>query len=86
MPIRIPRVGLIAGCRVLDGRVSRDGYAKLTRGRDQLWEGRIRSLKHYKQDVREMTAGDECGIGLEGFEDFQEGDVLETYRLELEEI
>jgi translation initiation factor IF-2 len=86
MPIRIPRLGQIAGSRVLDGKVSRDGYAKLTRGREQLWEGRIRSLKHYKQDVREMTAGDECGIGLEGFEDFQEGDVLETYRLELEEI
>jgi translation initiation factor IF-2 len=86
MPIRIPRQGIIAGSRVVEGRVSRDGYAKLTRGREQIWEGRIRSLKHYKEDVREMTAGDECGVGLEGFEGFQAGDVLETFRLELEEI
>jgi translation initiation factor IF-2 len=86
MPIRIPRQGLIAGCRVVEGRVSRDGYAKLTRGREQVWEGRIRSLKHYKEDVREMTAGDECGVGLEGFEGFEAGDVMETFRLELEEI
>jgi translation initiation factor IF-2 len=86
MPIRIPRQGLIAGCRVLEGKVSRGGYAKLMRGREQVWEGRIRSLKHYKEDVREMTAGQECGIGLEGFEGFAVGDVIETFRLELEEI
>jgi translation initiation factor IF-2 len=43
-------------------------------------------LKHFKEDVREMPAGQECGIGLEGFEDFQTGDTMETYRLEREEI
>ncbi len=103
-PIRIPRVGLIAGCRVLDGKVSRGGYVKLMRpaavvaagGRGsrtvatgaltQVWEGRITSLKHHKEDVREMIAGQECGIGLEHFEGFQPGDIMETYRLELEEI
>ena len=84
-PIRIPRQGTIAGCRVVEGRVSRDGYAKLMRGRNQVWEGRIRSLKHYKEDVREMVAGDECGIGLDSFEGFEAGDVMETFRLELEE-
>ncbi|HEY4025744.1 MAG TPA: translation initiation factor IF-2, partial [Candidatus Dormibacteraeota bacterium] len=85
-PIRIPRLGLIAGSRVVEGKVSRGGHVKLMRGRTQVWEGRITSLKHHKDDVREMVAGQECGIGLEHFEGFQEGDTMETYRLELEEI
>ncbi|MGH7869141.1 MAG: translation initiation factor IF-2, partial [Candidatus Dormibacteraceae bacterium] len=86
MPISIPRQGLIAGCRVEEGRVSRGGYAKLKRGSGQLWEGKITSLKHYKSDVASMSEGDECGIGLEGFEGFKEGDTIETFRLEREEI
>jgi translation initiation factor IF-2 len=84
-PIRIPRLGLVAGSRVVEGKVSRGDRVKLMRGREQIWEGRIRSLKHYKEDVREMVAGDECGIGLEGFEGFDPGDVMEAFRLELEE-
>jgi translation initiation factor IF-2 len=104
MPIRIPRLGVIAGCRVVDGKVSRGGYVKLFRpapvaagaGRGgsrstslpatPIWEGRITSLKHHKDDAREMIAGQECGIGLDHFEGFEPGDVMETYRLELEEI
>ena len=86
MPIKIPRMGLIAGSRVLEGKVSRGGYAKLTRGREEIWEGRISSLKHFKEEVREMIAGQECGIGLEGFEAFEAGDTIETFRLEREEI
>jgi translation initiation factor IF-2 len=85
-PIRIPRLGIVAGSRVEEGKVSRGDLVKLTRGRDQVWEGRIRSLKHFKDDVREVVAGQECGIGLEGFEGFQPGDKMETFRLELEEI
>jgi translation initiation factor IF-2 len=86
IPIKIPRLGIIAGSRVLEGKVSRGGWAKLFRGKEMLHEGRISSLKHFKEDVREMPAGQECGIGLEGFEDFQTGDTMETYRLEREEI
>jgi translation initiation factor IF-2 len=102
MPIRIPRMGIIAGSRVVDGKVSRGGYVKLMRpaavpagrgGRSggggaltQVWEGRITSLKHHKDDVREMVAGQECGIGLDHFEAFEPGDIMETFRLELEEI
>jgi len=86
VPIRIPRVGLIAGSRVVEGKVSRGGHVKLLRGRTQVWEGRITSLKHHKDDVREMVAGQECGIGLERFEGFEPGDIMETYRLELEEV
>ena len=86
VPIKIPRQGVIAGCRVVEGKISRGGWAKLLRGKEQLFEGRISSLKHFKEDVREMSAGQECGVGLEGFEAFEPGDVMETYRLEREEI
>jgi translation initiation factor IF-2 len=86
MPIRIPRLGIIAGSRVLDGRVTRGSHVKLSRGREQIWEGRISSLKHFKEDVREMVAGQECGIGLESFEGFEPGDTMESFRLEREEV
>jgi len=86
MPIKIPRQGVIAGCRVTEGKISRGGWAKLFRGKEQIFEGRISSLKHFKEDVREMSAGQECGVGLEGYEAFVPGDFMETYRLEREEI
>ena len=86
MPIKIPRLGIIAGSRVLEGKVSRGGWVRLFRGREMVHEGRISSLKHFKEDVREMPAGQECGIGLEGYETFTAGDTMETYRLEREEI
>ncbi len=85
VPIRVPRVGVVAGCRVLEGKVSRGDRVKLMRGRTQIWQGNIRSLKHLKDDVREMVAGQECGIGLESFDGFQPGDVMECFRLEREE-
>ena len=86
IPIKIPRLGIIAGSRVVEGKVSRGGWVKLFRGREMVFEGKINSLKHFKEDVREMVAGQECGIGLEGYEAFQAGDTMETYRLEREEI
>jgi translation initiation factor IF-2 len=86
IPIKIPRQGVIGGCRVDEGKVTRGGWVKLFRGKEQIFEGKISSLKHFKEDVREMSAGQECGVGLEGFEAFQPGDVMETYRLEREEI
>ena len=86
MAIKIPRQGVIAGCRVVEGKISRGGWAKLFRGKEQIFEGKISSLKHFKEDVREMAAGQECGVGLEGFEAFEPGDSMETYRLEREEI
>src|SRR5438309_2543920 len=64
-PIKIPRLGIIAGSRVLEGKVSRGGWVKLFRGREQVFEGRITSLKHFKEDVREMPAGQDVGVGLE---------------------
>src|ERR1700730_1448865 len=85
-PIKIPRLGIIAGSRVVEGKVSRGGWVKLFRGKDLIHEGRVTSLKHFKEDVREMPAGQECGIGIEGYEAFLAGDTMETYRLEREEI
>jgi translation initiation factor IF-2 len=55
-------------------------------GGEMIFEGSISSLKHFKEDVREIAAGQECGIGLEGWEDFQAGDYMETFRREREEI
>src|SRR5205807_5738720 len=70
MPIKIPRLGMIAGSRVLDGKLSSGGWVKLSRGGNQVFEGRISSLKPFTEDVRELTAGQECGIRLQGYKDF----------------
>ena len=78
----ISKVGKIAGCRVLDGEIRRSGKVRLTRGTDIIFEGEIASLKHEKEDVREIRNGQECGIGLKNFNDVLVGDVLECYTLE----
>ena len=72
----------IAGCRVTEGELRRNGKIRLTRGKDIVYEGEVASLKHEKEDVREMRTGFECGIGFKNFSDIQVGDVLECYQLE----
>ena len=72
----------IAGCMVSDGRLSRGAMVRVLRGREVVHEGSISSLKHFKEEVTEMSAGFECGVGIGGYGDFQEGDVLEAYRRE----
>ncbi len=79
---RIPRKGRVAGSYVLDGQVTRNALARIRRNGDVVYDGKISSLKRFTEDVREVVAGYECGIGLESFEDFQEGDVIEFYRKE----
>ena len=74
--------GKVAGVYVNDGRVVRNGMARLSRNGEVIHEGPIASLRHFKENVREMGAQTECGIGLEGFNDFEEEDVIEVYRLE----
>ena len=76
------RRGKVAGVYVTDGRVVRNGMARVLRGGQTLYEGPIASLRHFKENVREMGTETECGIALEGFSDFQEADVIEVYRLE----
>ncbi len=79
---RIPKVGTIAGCRVLDGVIRRDAEVKVMRGDEQLYKGKIGSLKRFKDDAREVTNGMECGIGLGGFSDLKEGDLIEAFSTE----
>jgi translation initiation factor IF-2 len=78
---RIPKRGAVAGCYVLDGQVVRGAKARIRRGEEVVYDGSIASLKRFKDDVREVAAGFECGIGLEGFEGFVEGDIIEVYTL-----
>lgn len=76
------RIGKIAGSYVSDGRVSRGALARVLREGRLLYDSRIGSLHRFKDDVREVPAGMECGIGIEGYQDFQEGDIIEVYRKE----
>jgi translation initiation factor IF-2 len=79
---KISRKGNIAGSFVLDGQIARNALARLRRGGEVVFEGKIGSLKRFTEDVREVAAGYECGIGLEGFDDIQVGDIIECYTKE----
>jgi translation initiation factor IF-2 len=78
----VPRVGTVAGCYVTDGMVRRNARARLLRDGVQVWDGTLASLKRFKDDVREVQTGFECGIGLEGYNDVKVGDVIEPYEIE----
>lgn len=77
---RVPKVGVVAGCYVQSGKIGRNDLAKLYREDRLIYEGKIASLKRFKEDVKEVVAGFECGIALEGFDDIKIGDVIETYQ------
>jgi translation initiation factor IF-2 len=79
---KIPKVGVIAGCRVQDGSIRRDAEVKVMRGAEQLFKGKVSSLKRFKDDAREVANGMECGIGLSGFNDIKEGDIIEAFSTE----
>ncbi len=79
---RIPKVGSVAGSMVLDGVIKRNSRARLVRNEVVVFEGKVNSLKRFKEDAREVATGYECGIGLENFYDMEEGDVLECYEIE----
>ena len=81
----ISKVGKIAGCRVLEGELRRNGKVRMKRGADIVFEGEFSSLKHEKEDVREVRTGFECGVGLKNFHDIEAGDLLECYTLEKSE-
>jgi translation initiation factor IF-2 len=78
----IKRKGTVAGCYVTDGEVARNAKVRVLRDSAELFAGRLDSLKRFQEDVAEVKAGFECGIAVAGFDDFQEGDVLEFYREE----
>jgi translation initiation factor IF-2 len=78
----VSKVGKIAGCRVVDGIIRRGARLRLLRDDVVIHEGALGSLKRFKDDVREVRDGFECGIGVEGFQDIREGDVIEAYEVE----
>jgi translation initiation factor IF-2 len=81
---RSSRWGTIAGCKVLSGVVKRACYAKLTRDGKQIVEGYLSSLRHFKDDVREVAEGNECGMTIDNFEDYKDGDLIEI--IEIKEV
>jgi translation initiation factor IF-2 len=77
--IRVPRVGAIAGCYVTNGNITRGSKVRFLREGTIIWKGEISSLRRFKDDVREVAAGFECGIGLSDFQDLKGGDIIETF-------
>ncbi len=76
---RIPRVGAIAGCYVREGVITRGSKVRFLRDGVIIWRGTITSLRRFRDDVREVQAGFECGVGLSDYQDLKEGDVIETF-------
>jgi translation initiation factor IF-2 len=79
---QIPRIGLIAGCYVLDGKITRNAEIKIIRNDEVIHQGKISSLKHIKENVNEVQKNYECGIGVDKFKDIQEGDIIEAFTIE----
>ncbi|MCX5702629.1 MAG: translation initiation factor IF-2, partial [Candidatus Omnitrophica bacterium] len=79
---KLSRSGTVAGCFVVKGKITRNVLVDLTRNGDVVFEGKLSSLKRFKDDVREVLEGFECGITLSGFEDLKEGDIIEAYDIE----
>ena len=78
---KVPRAGTVAGCYVTEGEILRNARARLVRQGVFVYEGRVASLRRFKDDVRSVAAGFECGIGLENFNDVKEGDIIEAFEL-----
>lgn len=78
---RIPSIGVIAGCMVTAGRVVRNEQVRIKRDGKVIYEGKLDTLKHLKDEAREMAQGFECGISSQGFHEYQEGDIIECYTL-----
>lgn len=78
---KVPKVGKIAGCYVLEGIIRRNSKVRLIRNGIVSWQGTLSNLRRFKDDAKEVAAGYECGISLQNFQDFKEGDVIEAYEL-----
>jgi translation initiation factor IF-2 len=79
---KISKVGTIAGCQVARGKIQRNARARLIRDQVVVFEGKLASLKRFKDDAREVLEGYECGIGIEGFNDIKVGDIIEAFVIE----
>jgi translation initiation factor IF-2 len=78
---RVPKMGVVAGCMITHGTITRGALARLVRDGAIVYTGKVGSLRRFKDDVREVAEGFECGIGLENFQDVHEGDVIEAYEV-----
>jgi len=78
---KAPKVGVVAGCYVNEGKIERGAKVRIVRDGTVIYDGKIGSLKRFKEDVKEVIAGYECGISFENFQDMKEGDTLEVYQL-----
>ena len=78
---KVPKIGTIAGCYVTDGKIARNNKVRLLRDGISIFDGTFASLKRFKDDVREVEQGFECGIGLENFNDIKVGDIIEAYKV-----
>lgn len=79
--ISVPKIGQIAGCLVTEGSINRGAKIRVIRDGVVVFEGNVSSLKRFKDDVREVAKGYECGVGIEGFNDMKEGDYVESYKV-----
>ena len=79
--ISMPKIGQIAGCLVTEGSINRGAKIRVIRDGVVVFEGNVSSLKRFKDDVREVAKGYECGVGIEGFNDMKEGDYVESYKV-----
>jgi translation initiation factor IF-2 len=75
--------GRVAGVSVKEGKIRRDALARVIRQGESIHESRVSSLRRFKEDVKEVATGFECGIKIEGFTDFQVGDIIQSYRQEI---
>jgi len=78
----ITKVGKVAGCRVTEGKVERGAGVRLIRDNVVVHEGKLATLKRFKDEVKEVQTGQECGMSFEKYEDIREGDIIECYRVE----
>jgi translation initiation factor IF-2 len=78
---KVPKVGTIAGCYVQDGKITRNNKIRLFRDGIVIYEGELASLKRFKDDVKEVDAGYECGLNIANFNDVKVGDIIEGYKL-----
>jgi len=79
---RISKAGTVAGCMIIEGLVRRGAMARLIREGEQIWEGKISGLKRFKEDVREVKDGFECGISLDNMDAVHVGDIIDVFDME----
>ena len=76
---KVSKVGVVAGCQVVKGKITRAATCRLLRGSQNMFEGKLTSLKRFKDDAREVAEGLECGIALQGWSDYQPDDLIEAF-------